>query len=333
MFKENRPEIASHEPEERDDKPLQEFKGFDPDRRNFLKTTLAVGTLLAAGTLGELYRRGYFDEEKQTLQPGVPEKKNEEAEKIKKLLSELKKLEKDLQNESITQNYGKEDVKKFNILVEQEIQRVRDLHHNKPVLLDKLFKNVPNLLPDITRECQDLGVPLSVALGVVLEESRAAHGTVTPAGDMGIFQLQLETAKQWKEEMQKKGIFKETMLSQLTPNDPRVDMLTNLRMGLYGLKKLSHLLFDCDFGVFAFHNGVKGTFKHFDGAQKSKQGKRINYLDVFGQASKTAQGDTDKKKALYPVRVEAKLRLFKEYFLPRLISKLEKDTNNYAKVK
>ncbi len=330
MFKETRPIISEPE-KENEEKPLQSFEGFDLDRRNFLKTTLAVGTLLAAGTLGELYRRGYFDEE---TKPEIKTPENQEKKKVFELVVELKKMEKSLREESLSQSYKeKENIKKFNELVEEEIKRVRELHHNKPVLLDRIFKNIPEILPDLIKECKDLGVPLGVALGVVLEESAGRHGTVTSAGDVGLMQLQPETAKQWKAEMQKEGLYKETMLSRLLPDDPRVDMTTNLRLGLYGLNKLSRRFGDWDLGVFAFHNGVSGTFKHFEGARQNKPGRRINYLDVFGQASKTAGRDIDKKKALYPVRVEAKLRLFREYYLPRLISKLEEDTNNYAKVK
>ncbi len=247
----------------------------------------------------------------------------EDKEYLQEALQELKDLQKLLEVQNLTQEYalGSSGSKKFDGLVEKELERIKKQLHHDPFWYDRLFQNTGKRLLLLVEEGLKAKVPLGVMLGIAIEESLVDQEKQSPSGKaIGIMQLEKPTAEEWQRFRLEAESFNEKDLAE---EDLRKLVVHNIGIGAAGLHHLHELFGRWDLATLAFNNGRTATHRRLERLAKDKPGVAATYLDLLPYLpEKTNKGKINPHRG-YPVRVEAKLQLFQEYYLPKLIANLE----------
>ncbi|MBI5731778.1 MAG: transglycosylase SLT domain-containing protein [Candidatus Magasanikbacteria bacterium] len=335
---------------------------FDPARRGFLKKTLSLtmGALILGLGLEKAVNLLSSKSKKSLLgkTTDVPDKSSteendfsetshllEDKEALECSWRELLALKKELESFNLTQEFkeGSAEEGEFKKLVAQNLEDLKKRYHRSAFWYDRLFQQVGKHLPTILEECRKAGVPPAVAIGVALEESLVNQEARSPSGRaIGVMQLEKPTALAWQKRREARDLIEEEDEEEIKMSkDLRTVAEHNIGVGIVGLRELADRFGDWGVAVLAYNNGATSVGRRVRNFREKgflQKFGRVNYVRLLplipDYALKKKGGKTEAVSnavhKYYPVRVEAKLRLFLEYYLPKLIGIVQKQLESLS---
>lgn len=195
--------------------------------------------------------------------------------------------------------------KEFDQLVQNQMQAIFDTHHQNLEELDKLFVNVPYQVLTIIEEAKAKQVPLAIAIGIAMHESRCdskAHDSLTGAN--GLFQIRQKTAESLGLKVSKKL-------------DERFNPRKNARAAMTYLKKIYQQFGRWDLTLLAYNEGPTHIRHYLARLQKSKTQpllKKVNPTNIQKEKISYLKLHQDYNEAnKYPLNIEANIRLYLWY--------------------
>ncbi len=295
-------------------KDLEEEPQVDQNKRQFLKGLGLLGLSMAlGGTTARLLTK-----EQEAVAQVLPKKDDlkKTPEKIETNLfqgtpEEILQQAIDFPKEFIEQQglsieYQDPASKKdFEALVQIQVQEIYETHHQNIKELDRLFEHVQNAAPIIIKEAEEQGVPIAIALGIAMHESRCnpdAHDSIK--GASGLFQIKKATAESLGLKVSAKV-------------DERLDPTKNTRAGLIYLKKLYNQYGRWDLAMLAYNEGM-GNLNHYLASIQEKPGQplleKVNKLNLQKQeVTYLCLHQSYNEQNKYPLNVEANIRLYLWY--------------------
>lgn len=284
-------------------------------RRNLLKGLGLLGLSIATGaaTTSLLEK----PKEAQAQKPNQPQKEKQEPsiEKKPELFSgspeeiwqqALDNPKEFIAKQGLSMEYqDPQSAKDFDRLIQNQMQTIYDTHHQNLAELDKLFANVPYHLLTIIEEAKAKDVPLAIALGIAMHESKCdpkAHDSIK--GATGLFQIKQKTAESLGLKIDKK-------------TDERLDPKKNARAALTYLKQQYDRFGRWDLALLAYNEGPT-NLKHYLASIQEKPGQPLlNNVDKKNLQEKEISyfclHQDYFEQNPYPLNVEANIRLYLWY--------------------
>jgi len=233
---------------------------------------------------------------------------------------------------AIYESFGGAEQKEFQEAASQEKTRILEKHHYSQVWIERLYKNARQNLSLVFEVADQIGVPAGVLLGIALEESAFNPNAFNKkTGVIGIMQLEKKTEVEWltnlkkwaQENNDRKTLDMITNAQKTTANeDIRYQPELNLRLGAFGLRRMSYYFGGWDLGVMAYCYGISNTTREFKKYKnENPQEDRVTYL-------KLRRLLPEGKSKNYPIRTQAELEVFLEYILGNQITALKKLIEN-----